>query len=65
MKVSFNKGKARASRGINAEWHRENVMPRNPSLEERIEWHIEHSEECGCRPVPAKIAFEIKKRKLS
>ncbi len=53
------------SRRVNAEWHRENVMPRYPSLEERIKWHVEHYRECGCRPIPSNIASEIKKRGVS
>jgi hypothetical protein len=47
---------------INKEWHVKNVMPKNPSLEERIAWHIEHSQNCSCRPIPEKLLSEIKRR---
>lgn len=47
---------------INASWHLSNKMPKNPSLEERIKWHIEHSQNCKCRPMDPKIVKEIEKR---
>lgn len=49
---------------INREWHLANKMPKNPSLDQRIEWHIEHSKNCQCRPLDGKILEEIKKRGL-
>lgn len=27
---------------INKEWHLKNRMPKNPTSEQRIAWHIEH-----------------------
>ncbi|MFA4996158.1 MAG: hypothetical protein WC536_03405 [Patescibacteria group bacterium] len=48
---------------INKEWHLANKMPKNPTLEHRMEWHIEHAKNCFCRPMPEKIAEEIKKRR--
>jgi hypothetical protein len=47
---------------INKEWHLKNKMPQNPSLEERINWHIEHSKHCKCRDMPESIRKEIKRR---
>lgn len=47
---------------INKEWHLKNRMPKNPTMEERIHWHIEHSKNCSCRPMDKKILEEIKKR---
>lgn len=40
---------------INAEWHRAHPMPKNPSDEQRIEWHLAHVEACGCRGIPAGV----------
>jgi hypothetical protein len=51
--------------GINEEWHRKNVMPKNPSLEERTKWRLEHARNCGCRPIPPKLLNDVKKRKTS
>jgi len=47
---------------LNRRWHEKNRMPKNPSLEERIKWHVEHSKNCRCRPISEKILTEIKKR---
>lgn len=41
---------------FNKEWHQNNRMPKNATLEQRIAWHIEHSKNCDCRKMPAKIA---------
>ena len=48
---------------LNKEWHRANRMPKNATIEERIAWHIEHSKNCACRPIPEKLKVEINKRK--
>jgi hypothetical protein len=47
---------------INASWHLENKMPNNPTLEERMQWHLGHSQNCQCRPIDPKIWKEIKNR---
>jgi len=46
---------------MNKSWHDKNKMPRNPSLKERIAWHTEHAEQCGCRPIPRTVFPHIKK----
>lgn len=48
---------------LNKEWHTQNPMPKNATLDERIEWHSEHAKHCACREMPEKIKEEIKKRK--
>lgn len=47
---------------LNAEWHSKHRMPRNANLDERIAWHIEHAERCGCRAIPHRVAQEIRRR---
>ncbi|MCB9993794.1 MAG: hypothetical protein H6873_09080 [Hyphomicrobiaceae bacterium] len=42
-------------RKINADWHRANPMPKNPSPEQRIDWHLRHAVNCECRGIPAGI----------
>jgi hypothetical protein len=49
---------------INAEWHLQNVMPKNPTPEERIAWHLEHAVHCGCREIPEKLQEEMKRRHI-
>lgn len=48
---------------LNREWHQGHPMPPNATLDERIEWHAEHSKHCGCREMPESIRKEIEKRK--
>jgi hypothetical protein len=40
-------------------------MPKNPTLEQRLEWHVEHAKNCQCRPITGKLAEEMKKRGMS
>ncbi len=47
---------------LNAPWHLKNKMPKNPRLDQRIEWHLDHVKNCQCRPLGGKILEEIKKR---
>jgi hypothetical protein len=47
---------------LNKEWHFAHKMPKNPSLEDRIAWHLEHSKYCQCREIPMDIKKEIAKR---
>ena len=47
---------------INAAWHNANPMPKNPTLDQRIAWHVEHAKHCGCRPIAGKIRDEMVKR---
>lgn len=48
---------------INKEWHLSHRMPKNPTTEQRLDWHIEHEKNCSCRQMPEKLKAEIKKRK--
>jgi hypothetical protein len=48
---------------LNKEWHQVNRMPRNPTMEQRIAWHIEHAKNCGCREMPESVKKSIKKKK--
>ena len=41
---------------INAAWHKAHRMPKNATDAERLRWHLEHKKECGCRPMPARLA---------
>jgi len=47
---------------INKEWHLAHRMPKNPTFEQRVEWHIEHQKNCACRPIAGKLAEEMKSR---
>lgn len=47
---------------INKDWHEKNRMPKNPTLDQRVSWHLEHSKNCQCRKLDGKILEEINKR---
>jgi hypothetical protein len=44
---------------LNKEWHLAHRMPKNPTLDQRIAWHIEHKRNCACRDIPEKIRKAI------
>jgi hypothetical protein len=46
----------------NARWHAAHRMPSNPSLDQRITWHMAHAAHCACRPMPATVVAELKRR---
>jgi hypothetical protein len=41
-------------------WHEQNRMPKNPTAQQRVEWHLEHAQHCACRPIPAGVLTLIK-----
>jgi hypothetical protein len=45
---------------LNAKWHRQHVMPKNPSMAQRLRWHVAHARACGCRPMPQSVAAELR-----
>jgi hypothetical protein len=47
---------------INELWHQKNPMPKNPTIDQRIDWHIAHQKNCACRGIPVKLKEEMKKR---
>jgi hypothetical protein len=47
---------------INKEWHLKHPMPKHPTFEERVKWHLAHQKNCECRPIAGKLAEEMKKR---
>lgn len=46
----------------NKEWHEKNRMPKNPTFEEKVKWHLQHQKNCSCRPIPEKLAEEMTKK---
>jgi len=40
-------------------------MPKNPTLDQRVKWHIEHARHCSCHPLEGEILEEIKKRYMN
>ena len=50
---------------INAEWHLKNRLPEDPTLDQRVKWHIEHARHCSCGSLDEEILDELKKRYLN
>lgn len=48
---------------LNKEWHVAHRMPVTATLQQRIDWHIEHQKNCSCRPIPQEILEEINAKK--
>jgi len=46
---------------MNRDWHAANPMPKRPSLQERIEWHRAHQQNCACREVPKSLEAYFRK----
>ena len=49
---------------LNAAWHERYPMPRNASLDQRVQWHIRHAKACGCREMPQTIVTELRLRRI-
>ena len=44
---------------INKEWHLAHKMPKNPTMDQRIAWNLEHQKNCSCRKTGGKLAEEM------
>jgi hypothetical protein len=49
---------------LNADWHKKNKMPKNPSFEQRVKWNKEHAKYCACRPISEKLKEEMKRKEI-
>lgn len=48
---------------MNAAWHKSHPMPKNPSLSDRVRWHVAHAKACGCREMPPTVLAELGRRR--
>jgi hypothetical protein len=62
--MSFNWVQEMKLPKLNKVWHAKHKMPANATLEQRIRWHLAHPKHCGCRPIPSKLAAEMRSRGL-
>jgi len=46
---------------INNDWHLAHKMPKNPTQEQRFNWHFEHVKNCQCRKIIGKLREEMLK----
>lgn len=64
--VAGNSKIMKAKSKLNAEWHRQHPMPKKATIDERIEWHLQHLKHCQCRTdLPSKLKEEMKKRGIA
>ncbi|MBU8538550.1 hypothetical protein [Falsiroseomonas tokyonensis] len=47
---------------MNRDWHAAHPMPEKATLDQRVAWHLEHAEACGCRDLPASLRAELARR---
>lgn len=47
---------------LNAAWHAKHPMPKNPTLDERVAWHVAHARACGCRDLPKSVLAALRAR---
>jgi hypothetical protein len=47
---------------INEERHKKHKMPKNSSFDKRKKWHLDHQENCSCRPIPEKLLAKMKNK---
>ena len=50
---------------LNATWHKQHPMPMKSSLEQRVEWHLDHAKACGCREMPPTVLAELRRRRIA
>jgi hypothetical protein len=46
----------------NVEWHLKNYLPLDSTIDQRVQWHIDHARKCPCPSIDADILEEMKKR---
>ena len=46
---------------LNKEWHKKHPMPKKPTEAERLEWHIEHAQNCTCRKIPERLIEKLQR----
>ena len=51
-------------RSPNTQWHAKHRLPTNPTLDQRIPWHMEHARRCPCPSQDEDLVEDLKKRYL-
>jgi hypothetical protein len=47
---------------MNATWHKKHRMPKNPTPQQRLDWHLAHAKACKCREMPASVLAELRRQ---
>jgi hypothetical protein len=51
-------------RSPNTEWHAKHRLPTNPTLDQRMQWHMEHARRCPCPSQDQDLLEDLKKSYL-
>jgi hypothetical protein len=51
--------KLNAGGPVNREWHKEHKMPKAATESQRLQWHLEHTRNCECRPFPQGLLAKL------
>jgi hypothetical protein len=51
-------------RSPNPKWHAKRRLPNNPTLDQRMQWHMEHAKRCPCPSQDEDLLEDLKKRYL-
>jgi hypothetical protein len=46
---------------VNEKWHSSHKMPKNPTAQQRLEWHLAHAKACACRSMSASMLAALKR----
>lgn len=49
---------------IDEVWHSANVLGRGATWDKRIDWHLRHRENCGCRELPKSVTEALVGKKV-
>ena len=44
---------------MNREWHQQHKMPNSATEQQRLEWHLDHTRNCSCRPFPKRLLANL------
>jgi hypothetical protein len=50
---------------MNREWHDQHKMPGGATAKQRVEWHLEHTRNCACRPFPKGMLAKLSEEQRS
>jgi hypothetical protein len=57
--VSFNGITSNPGGTMNREWHKQHRMPTTATEQQRLQWHLEHTRNCSCRPFPESLLAKL------
>lgn len=50
---------------VNTAWHSTHRMPKQATIKQRINWHLQHQRNCQCKPIPTLVQKAINSREAA